>query len=120
MHCFRTAARTARGKTGVIAFALTAGVLLMTFAIPPIDALAADASPVLADFSTNEGNPGWYVVNDNVMGGRSEGGFTIADAELRFAGRTNTDGGGFSSIRTRPVEFDLSAFPTSARIVSGR
>jgi hypothetical protein len=94
----------------VIAFALTAGVLLMTFAIPPIDALAADASPVLADFSTNEGNPGWYVVNDNVMGGRSEGGFTIADAELRFAGRTNTDGGGFSSIRTRPVEFDLSAY----------
>ena len=71
----------------MIAFALTAGVLLMTFAIPPIDALAADASPVLADFSTNEGNPGWYVVNDNVMGGRSEGGFTIDEGELRFAGR---------------------------------
>lgn len=82
----------------------------MTSATPPIDASAADASPVLADFSTNEGNPGWYVVNDNVMGGRSEGGFTIDEGELRFAGRTNTDGGGFSSIRSRPVEFDLSTY----------
>jgi NADH dehydrogenase [ubiquinone] 1 alpha subcomplex assembly factor 1 len=93
-----------------MASALTAGVLLMTFASPPLDASRDDANPVLADFNTDEGNPGWYVVNDNVMGGRSEGGFTIADAELRFAGRTNTDGGGFSSIRTRPVEFDLSNY----------
>jgi hypothetical protein len=82
----------------------------MTFASPPLDASPADADLVLADFDTDEGNPGWYVVNDNVMGGRSEGGFTIDDGALRFAGRTNTDGGGFSSIRTRPVEFDLSTY----------
>ena len=80
----------------------------MTFAAPPLDASTADADFVLADFSTSQGKPDWYVVNDNVMGGRSEGGFTIEEGELRFAGRTNTDGGGFSSIRTRPVEFDLS------------
>lgn len=82
----------------------------MTFASPPVDSSPADANLVLADFSTTEGDPGWYVVNDNVMGGRSEGGFTIDDGALRFAGRTNTDGGGFSSIRTRPVEFDLSTY----------
>ena len=82
----------------------------MTTATPPLDASPADADMVLADFGTNRGDPAWYVVNDYVMGGRSEGGFTIEEGELRFAGRTNTDGGGFSSIRTRPVEFDLSMY----------
>ena len=80
----------------------------MTFASPPLDASPADADLLLADFETKESGAGWYVVNDNVMGGRSEGGFTIDEGELRFIGRTNTDGGGFSSIRSRSVEFDLS------------
>jgi monofunctional biosynthetic peptidoglycan transglycosylase len=44
------------------------------------------------------------------MGGRSEGTFTIEQGTLRFAGRTNTDGGGFSSIRTKPVQLDLSKY----------
>ena len=84
----------------------------MTTATPPLDVSASPAATEaeLADFGTEQGDPGWYVVNDNVMGGRSDGDFTIDEGELRFAGRTNTDGGGFSSIRTRPVEFDLSAY----------
>lgn len=84
----------------------------MTHAAPPLDAptVRDDVGLVLADFSTSPGKPGWHVVNDNVMGGRSEGGFTIDDGELRFAGRTDTDGGGFSSIRTAAVEFDLSEY----------
>lgn len=82
----------------------------MTYAAPPLDAAPADADLSLADFGTIKGKPEWYVVNDNVMGGQSEGGFTIEEGVLRFAGRTNTDGGGFSSIRTRPVEFDLSMY----------
>lgn len=52
--------------------------------------------------------PGWYVVNDNVMGGRSEGDFSIDDGIVRFTGRTNTNGGGFSSIRTEALQLDLS------------
>jgi monofunctional biosynthetic peptidoglycan transglycosylase len=44
------------------------------------------------------------------MGGRSEGDFRIEESELHFAGRTNTDGGGFSSIRTTPVQLDLSEY----------
>ncbi len=82
----------------------------MTSASLPLDASPADAALLLADFETGESGVGWYVVNDNVMGGRSEGGFTIDEGELRFAGRTNTDGGGFSSIRSKPVEFDLSTY----------
>jgi len=52
----------------------------------------------------------WYVQNDNVMGGRSEGGFNILDSELVFSGTTNTNGGGFSSIRTQRFSKDLSQY----------
>ena len=84
----------------------------MTFPAPPLDASGADAEDnvMVADFTPGRADPGWYVVNDNVMGGRSEGNFEIEKGELRFAGRTNTNGGGFSSIRTRPVELDLSRY----------
>ena len=47
----------------------------------------------------------WIVVNDNVMGGRSKGGFDFKNNKLIFSGNTNTNGGGFSSIRTIPIDF---------------
>ena len=84
----------------------------MTSSAPPLH--AADTHPgaklMLADFTADRAGPGWYVVNDNVMGGRSQGDFKVEQGVLRFAGRTNTDGGGFSSIRTRPVKLDLSKY----------
>jgi len=66
------------------------------------------SSLLLTDFSPNTPDLGWYVVNDNVMGGRSEGDFKQQKNELSFTGRTNTNGGGFSSIRTQPMQLDLS------------
>ena len=45
----------------------------------------------------------WTTVNDNVMGGRSKGGFRLENGILVFDGSTNTNGGGFSSIRTKPL-----------------
>ena len=42
----------------------------------------------------------WRIVNDNVMGGRSRGDFEISEESLSFFGVTNTNGGGFSSIRS--------------------
>jgi NADH dehydrogenase [ubiquinone] 1 alpha subcomplex assembly factor 1 len=77
----------------------------MTSLIP---SLAAGGDLLVTDFTANSPDLGWYVVNDNVMGGRSEGGFNIVDTTLVFTGRTNTRGGGFSSIRTTEVELDLS------------
>jgi hypothetical protein len=65
---------------------------------------------LLTDFTSNTSDMGWYVVNDNVMGGRSEGDFIQEQEKLSFAGRTNTNGGGFSSIRTEPLQLDLSNF----------
>lgn len=64
---------------------------------------------VLTDFTSNSPDLGWYVVNDTVMGGRSEGDFQDAPGELRFTGITNTNGGGFSSIRTKATQLDLSS-----------
>lgn len=80
---------------------------LLTHASP-----AADDPLVLTlvDYATEHSEFDWFVVNDNVMGGRSEGGFKIEAGELLFAGRTNTRGGGFSSIRTKPVQLDLSDY----------
>ena len=42
----------------------------------------------------------WVVVNDEVMGGRSVGEAEIDGSIIRFSGTINTDGGGFSLVRT--------------------
>ena len=65
---------------------------------------------LLTDFTADRADLEWYVVNDSVMGGRSEGTFRIEQGELQFSGSTNTRGGGFSSIRTEPVQLDLAQF----------
>ncbi len=87
---------------------LTLATLLMTNS----SAAGADvpATRLLTDFTPRTADFGWYVVNDNVMGGRSRGGFEPVEGALRFRGSTNTNGGGFSSIRTRTVRMDLSSF----------
>ena len=78
---------------------LPLGLLLMT-----------STGLLLTDFTSSSSDMGWYVVNDNVMGGQSEGDFDQESGKLIFAGRTNTNGGGFSSIRTNPVQLDLEDF----------
>ena len=64
----------------------------------------------LTSFRQDSNGLGWYVQNDNVMGGKSEGGFKIVSSELVFSGNTNTDGGGFSSIRSKPLKLDLAGY----------
>ena len=49
----------------------------------------------MTDFDT----PTWVIVNDGVMGGRSEAEGAVADSVLTWAGTIVTAGGGFSSIR---------------------
>ena len=89
----------------------------MTLPGPPSTAAGAPTAASgnvlsLTDFRTGSPDLGWYVQNDNVMGGRSLGGFEIRDqGPLVFSGSTNTDGGGFSSIRTRSfAPLDLSKY----------
>jgi hypothetical protein len=55
----------------------------------------------LTDFTVDDTGQ-WFVVNDGVMGGRSDGGeSSIDDSVLRFAGNVVTAGGGFTSARLR-------------------
>jgi len=98
-------------RSAVTGRALLFGLLLMTSAGTPAgaDDNAADGR-LITDFTRTSADLGWYVVNDNVMGGRSEGGFELKAGELRFSGRTNTRGGGFSSIRTGALQLDLSQY----------
>ncbi|MDD9891288.1 MAG: CIA30 family protein [Gammaproteobacteria bacterium] len=65
------------------------------------------AANLLTAFDGSEGDIRWRVVNDNVMGGRSDGGFKIDTGSLLFTGATNTRGGGFSSIRSVPQAIAL-------------
>ena len=87
----------------------------MTFPDPAPSAPNLSGELVLTNFTSTSSDLGWYVVNDNVMGGRSEGRFELRQGEreqgqLSFTGRTNTNGGGFSSIRTKTLQLDLSTF----------
>jgi len=84
--------------------------LLMTSLLASGSSPEADNSLLLADFPASMQNLTWRVVNDDVMGGRSEGGFRLEERSLLFTGRTNTDGGGFSSIRSATRAFDLEAY----------
>ncbi|MEM1116124.1 MAG: CIA30 family protein [Bacteroidota bacterium] len=51
----------------------------------------------------------WRVVNDGVMGGRSQGFVGFEGGVLVFTGETVTQGGGFTSVRIRR-DVDASAF----------
>lgn len=53
---------------------------------------------ILEHRDTDTENP-WQTVNDGVMGGLSSGGSILDKGVLSFSGITNTNGGGFSSVR---------------------
>ena len=68
----------------------------------------------LTDFGADEAER-WVVVNDGVMGGRSDGAVEVTESVLRFSGRVITDGGGFTSARRQIDGSDL-AETTSVRL----
>lgn len=75
-------------------------------------AVAAEEKPpaLVLEFAGAAAEPEWSAVNDGVMGGLSQGGPRIHDGVLYFSGRLSLENnGGFSSVRTRPGNYDLSA-----------
>ncbi len=103
---------TVKKKSPLYSTARSCGIILLSLFCPLLSASESDELDTLTLASFNADSPdfGWYVQNDNVMGGRSEGGFAISSGQLIFAGSTNTNGGGFSSIRTQALKLDLSAY----------
>lgn len=49
----------------------------------------------------------WAILNDTVMGGRSESRFKVDAGVMRFEGIVRTRGGGFASFRSSQTDFDL-------------
>lgn len=89
-------------------FLSAAIVGLASIATIPLSALAADQS--VAEFDAKENQKlAWRVVDDGVMGGRSEGEISFSDSGiLRFNGKLSLENnGGFSSLRTGNLELDL-------------
>lgn len=77
------------------------------FALPAF-VWAADKERAVYPMDLAATDLAWQTVNDNVMGGRSRGGFARTADALVFSGSTNTNGGGFSSLRASlPAALDL-------------
>jgi uncharacterized surface protein with fasciclin (FAS1) repeats len=78
-------------------------------------------SKPLIDFQNPLVAKQWISVNDNVMGGISEGGFRISeDNTLVFSGNLSLENrGGFASIRTRPADLELDGYDTIVLRVKG-
>ena len=64
------------------------------------------------DFNSNSNIASWYVVDDVVMGGRSNGNFYLnAEGNGVFTGKVSLENnGGFSSVRYRFNKKDVSGF----------
>lgn len=62
----------------------------------------------ITDFDGEALDAEWFVVNDGVMGGRSNGSIDISDSVMRFSGTVVTDGGGFTSVRYRLVGSEMA------------
>jgi uncharacterized surface protein with fasciclin (FAS1) repeats len=82
---------------------------------------AEPASKLLMDFSDASVARQWQSVNDGVMGGISEGNFSITDDKtLEFSGTLSLENnGGFASIRTRPADLGLDGYDTIAARIKG-
>ena len=76
-----------------------------------MQAVAEKPLQPLLEFAGPDTAQKWQAVNDNVMGGVSDGRFRItADETMEFSGRLSLDNnGGFASVRTKPTDFDIKS-----------
>ena len=74
-----------------------------------INIMAEDKDKLIFNFNTPESSKNWVSVNDNVMGGISDGKFKITqDKTLFFYGSLSlANNGGFASIRCLPAQLGL-------------
>ena len=63
------------------------------------------------DFGNNKTGQEWYVINDGVMGGLSQGKLSLTKDYLHYEGRVSLENnGGFASIRAPYGEYDLTPY----------
>jgi len=82
--------------------------------------IMSDSKPI-HDFTEKSSLDGWRIVDDGVMGGRSQGDFHIdEDGHGHFSGTISLENnGGFSSLRYRFKEIDVSNYSKIVLTVKG-
>lgn len=76
---------------------ITSAISMMFIFAAPEEVKACD---MYMNFETSSETQAWRAVNDGVMGGLSSGGPRFENGHMVFQGIINTNGGGFSSIRS--------------------
>ena len=84
----------------------------------PASPLSPPDSAMTLFIFDGEAEPRWSVVNDGVMGGRSQGYVEVDGGTLSFTGTLVTRGGGFTSVRV-PMRRDLSDYAAVEMRVRG-
>ncbi|MGL6073817.1 MAG: CIA30 family protein [Fimbriiglobus sp.] len=76
--------------------------------------MAEDKPQVLFDFTEPDAVKAWQTVNDGVMGGVSEGQFSITDRKtIEFLGKLSLENnGGFASLRSKGKKLGMKAGDT--------
>lgn len=82
------------------------------FIILLINFIMQNPTPIIFDFNKEKSTTSWFVVNDGVMGGLSQGKFTVTEeGNVIFTGFVTTENnGGFSSIRYEFNEKEISTY----------
>ncbi|MEM9023348.1 MAG: CIA30 family protein [Bacteroidota bacterium] len=85
-----------------------------------IGTIHTDQSTLNFDFGTDKTDRGWTVVNDGVMGGRSNGTIAYTSESMVFQGTLSLENnGGFSRIKHRTQQPDMSGFSEVVLRVKG-
>lgn len=89
---------------------LTLALLLLLSWVPI--SRAEEVERLLFEFNKPNAEEAWRNINDNVMGGVSEGKLRITDDKtLEFYGALSLENnGGFASVRCKPAKLDLSKY----------
>jgi hypothetical protein len=65
----------------------------------------------MVDFGENKDGTEWIIINDGVMGGRSQSSALLNEENLVFSGVISLkNNGGFASLRSPIAEYDLSKY----------
>ena len=92
------------------------GIILLSLLL-----MTASTKEQQIDFGQGKDGSNWYIINDGVMGGLSQGDGVLEVNSLRFFGSVSLkNNGGFSSLRAPFQNMDLSRYETVEMRVRGK
>ncbi len=88
-------------------------IFLFTISLAAAKMMNPTTEKVLFDFHSIESKEFWTTINDGVMGGISNSTFSVnpQDSTATFSGYVSLENnGGFASVRTYPIDFQLDGY----------